>query len=166
MSRSNIRLWLPYSILVFFFLLFTIENDRLFTNAFMAVSKSINTPSHLVGRTIGRENSNAISFYNLFRNEKIKSSSSSSLIVCWMAKGDGKKSRKKQQPQSQPQQPKEVVITPQRVTNDINIPVRRQIRWAQMKKEAMRNSGTSFRQTNVKRTAYRKSLGMLSHTKF
>ncbi len=85
-----------------------------------------------------------------------------------MGKGDGKKKRKKKSatsataggagagagatPQQQPQ--------PMRVTNDSLIPVRRQIRWAQMKKEAERNSGTSFRQTNVKRTKYRKSLGM------
>ena len=84
-----------------------------------------------------------------------------------MGKGDGKKKRKKKSDTtshttplqtSQPTEPQ-----PMRVTNDSLIPVRRQIRWAQMKKEAERHSGTSFRQTNVKRTKYRKSLGMSAH---
>ena len=83
-----------------------------------------------------------------------------------MGKGDGKKRRKKAStPSSGNNDNKSNAAAaspqPMRVTNDSLIPVRRQIRWAQMKKEAERNSGTSFRQMNVKRTKYRKSLGML-----
>ena len=48
---------------------------------------------------------------------------------------------------------------PPRVTNNIGIPIRHQIRWAQAKKEADKNAGNSFRKTNVKRTSYRKNLG-------
>jgi len=78
-------------------------------------------------------------------------------------KGDGKQRRDKKMdtpssplPASVPtQQP-----NPQRVSNDINIPVRHQIILAQMKKAAEKESTASFRQSNAKRTAYRKSLGM------
>lgn len=86
-----------------------------------------------------------------------------------MGKGDGKKKRKKKSDTtvsnavsastsglgaaSTPSPP-----APIRVTSDSLIPVRKQIRWGQMRKEAMKNSGTSFRQSNVKRTKYRKSL--------
>jgi predicted RNA-binding protein with PIN domain len=75
-----------------------------------------------------------------------------------MGKGDGKKRRKKKSattistPQQQPQQP-----LPQRVSTDINIPVRRQIRYAQMHKQAAKQSGASFRQTKVVRTKYRRT---------
>lgn len=77
-----------------------------------------------------------------------------------MGKGDGKKRRKKKSattistPQQQPQQP-----LPQRVSTDINIPVRRQIRYAQMHKQAAKQSGASFRQTKVVRTKYRRTWG-------
>ena len=156
MSKSNVVILLRLRVLVFFCLQCIVIKEKSFLNAFTAVSKSINVHSYLVERR-ERESDNPMPFYYLCRNERIKSSSR---IVCWMAKGDGKKSRKKQtQSQPQPSNVKPVATTPQRVTNDINIPVRRQIKWAQMKKEALRNSGTSFRQTNVKRTAYRKSLG-------
>ncbi len=79
----------------------------------------------------------------------------------FMGKGDGKKKRKKKSATASaeiPQQP--TAPPPPRVTNDINISVKRQIRWAKMNKEYQK-SGTAFRQTNnVKRTrtAYRKSL--------
>jgi len=82
----------------------------------------------------------------------------------YMGKGDGKKKRKKKSAsagagtQQQTQSSASLSPPPMRVTSDSLVPVRRQIRWAQMKKEAARNSGTSFRQTNVKRTKYRKSL--------
>jgi len=78
------------------------------------------------------------------------------------SKGDGKKRREKLSLDSSAASPSPTPTTPapQRVTNNVNIPVREQIRWAQMKKEAEKNSGTAFRQTNVKRTSYRKSLGM------
>jgi len=48
--------------------------------------------------------------------------------------------------------------SPQRVTNDINIPVKRQIRWAKMKKKAAKTVGQSFRKPKVVRTAYRRTL--------
>ncbi len=84
-----------------------------------------------------------------------------------MGKGDGKKRRKKASASKNNENNAAAgagASTPQplRVTNDSLVPVRRQIRWAQMKKEAARNSGTAFRQTNMKRTKYRKSLGMYS----
>ncbi len=92
----------------------------------------------------------------------------SNIIVLFMGKGDGKKKRKKASKtnsgsgiSSSSSNDNSITPAPLRVTNDSLIPVRRQIRWAQMKKEAIRNSGTSFRQTNVKRTKYRKSLGEL-----
>jgi hypothetical protein len=78
-----------------------------------------------------------------------------------MGKGDGKKRRKKKSAttlstpqQQQPQQP-----LPQRVSTDINIPIRRQIRYAQMHKEAAKQSGASFRQKKVARTKYRRTWG-------
>lgn len=79
-----------------------------------------------------------------------------------MGKGDGKKKRKKKSSNGTstpaPMKPVANSPPPQRVTSDSNISVRRQIQWARMKKE-INNSGSSFRQLNVKRTAYRKSLG-------
>ena len=73
-----------------------------------------------------------------------------------MGKGDGKKKRKKKSATvSTPAPPSPA---PLRVTNDSNISVKRQIRWAKMKKE-YQSGGTAFRQKNVRRTAYRKSLG-------
>lgn len=75
-----------------------------------------------------------------------------------MGKGDGKKRRKKKAPTapapSQPQSP-----PPQRVSTDINIPVRMQIRYGQMHKQAVKQSGTSFRQKKVVRTKYRRTWG-------
>ena len=76
-----------------------------------------------------------------------------------MGKGDGKKKKKKKTSSSSTAASQPSTPTPLRVSNDINIPVRRQIRYAQMKKEAIRMSGTSFRAKNVKRTSYRKNLG-------
>lgn len=81
----------------------------------------------------------------------------------FMGKGDGKKKRKKKNASAaaspgSPTTPPNAMPEPQRVRSDINIPVRRQIRYAQMKKEAERSRGMSFRQTNAKRTKYRKTL--------
>jgi hypothetical protein len=80
-----------------------------------------------------------------------------------MGKGDGKKRRKKKSPAAptapappQPQSP-----PPQRVSTDINIPVRMQIRYGQMHKQAAKQSGTSFRQKKVVRTKYRRTWGTL-----
>lgn len=78
----------------------------------------------------------------------------------FMGKGDGKKKRKKKSAaakavtQQQPATP-----PPQRVSTDINIPVKHQIRWAQMRKAAAKSSGTSFRQKKVVRTRYRRTWG-------
>lgn len=75
-----------------------------------------------------------------------------------MGKGDGKKKRKKKSSSSAAPTPEPAAPAPLRVTNNSNISVKRQIRWAKMKKE-YQNSGTAFRQQNVRRTSYRKSLG-------
>mmetsp|Transcript_38109 Transcript_38109/g.57020 ORF Transcript_38109/g.57020 Transcript_38109/m.57020 type:complete len:464 (-) Transcript_38109:85-1476(-) len=103
------------------------------------------------------DDTNSLSESNSFYKTTYRSSSS------WlqMGKGDGKKRRpKKKSSDATPPspQPAAAVSQPLRVTSDSNISVKRQIRWAQMKKEMERNSGTSFRQTNVKRTRFRKSL--------
>lgn len=84
----------------------------------------------------------------------------SRLSVILHGKGDGKKKRKKKSSVSlsTSEAPSSTTPAPQRVTNSINIPVRHQIMWAQMKKARLKTSGSAFRQTNVRRTAYRKSL--------
>lgn len=86
-----------------------------------------------------------------------------------MGKGDGKKKRKKTtsssaQPASttpQQQQP-----PPQRVSTDINVPVRMQIQYGQMRKAVSKQSGTSFRQAKVVRTKYRRTWGMYGNRVF
>ena len=78
-----------------------------------------------------------------------------------MGKGDGKnKKKKKQRASSSPASstPDVPGTAPLRVTSDSNVPVRRQLQWARMNK-MFRTSGTAFRQSNVRRTSYRKSLG-------
>lgn len=81
----------------------------------------------------------------------------------FMGKGDGKKKRKKKSTQSAPSQPQasqpKQQPPPQRVSTDINIPVRAQIRYAQMHKQAAKQSGASFRQKKVVRTKYRRTWG-------
>lgn len=77
--------------------------------------------------------------------------------VLWMGKGDGKKKRKKKSSSTPSLSSIPQETAPLRVTSDSNVSVRRQIKWARMKKE-INNSGTAFRQKNVKRTSYRKSL--------
>jgi len=77
-----------------------------------------------------------------------------------MAKGDGKKKRTKKEKSEDPSRTSTTTAIspiPQRVTSDINIPVRHQIQWAKMKKEYERASTSSFKAKNVK-TAYRKKL--------
>ena len=79
-----------------------------------------------------------------------------------MAKGDGKKKRKKQDGASiassgahLSEAPKP---TPMRVSNDINIPIRRQIVYGRMNKEIRASGNTSFRQSkNMVRTKYRRT---------
>jgi hypothetical protein len=58
-------------------------------------------------------------------------------------------------------QPAAVTPPPQRVSTNINIPVKHQIRWAQMHKAAAKSSGASFRQKKVERTSYRRTWGKL-----
>lgn len=73
-------------------------------------------------------------------------------------KGDGKKKRKKQSSTPSAPSPVATAPAPLRVTTDINISVKRQIKWAKMKQEYAK-AGTSFRQSNIrKKTAYRKRL--------
>jgi hypothetical protein len=92
---------------------------------------------------------------------KIKSIPKFSRVSLSMGgKGDGKQKRDKTSfsPMSPSPSPPPPPI-PQRVSNDINVPVRHQIKIAQMKKAAEKEMGSHFRQNNAKRTAYRKSLG-------
>ena len=77
-------------------------------------------------------------------------------------KGDGKKKRKKKSTSSPPSADASLSISklqPIRVSTNINIPVKRQIRWAKMNQEYVKSQTTSFRQTNIrKKTSYRKRL--------
>lgn len=82
--------------------------------------------------------------------------------IITMGKGDGKKKRKKStasssaSSDSSPPQP-----APLRVTNQINVPVKRQIRYAQMNKQAAKRlSNPGFRQQKTVRTKYRRTWGM------
>lgn len=102
--------------------------------------------------------------YHQHNNDNLSS------FCLYMGKGDGKKKRKKKSDSSTGTDSNTASASsnnptmsssaaPLRVTSDSIIPVRRQIQWAQMKKEAMKSATNSFRQTNLKRTSYRKSLG-------
>lgn len=89
------------------------------------------------------------------------STSKSRQTLMMMGKGDGKKKRK-------PKQKKSLSLDasnsppPQRVTNNINIPIKQQIRWGKIKKEAAKASGQSFRQKKVVRTKYRRTWGKVT----
>ena len=75
-----------------------------------------------------------------------------------MAKGDGKKKRKKKsaaQTNAAAPAASPPAAIPMRVTSDSNISVKRQIKWAKMKKEYSQ-VGQSFRQPKVVRTKYRR----------
>lgn len=75
-----------------------------------------------------------------------------------MGKGDGKKKRKKKS--ATPATPANVQPAnppPQRVSTDINISVKHQIRWGKIKKAAAKQAvGQSFRKKKVERTAFRR----------
>jgi len=74
-----------------------------------------------------------------------------------MGKGDGKKKRKKKHSSSSATpSPPSSEPAPLRVSNNINIPVRHQIRMAQLNKQAQQ-VGPSFRQKKVVRTKYRRT---------
>mmetsp|Transcript_36696 Transcript_36696/g.89014 ORF Transcript_36696/g.89014 Transcript_36696/m.89014 type:complete len:447 (+) Transcript_36696:286-1626(+) len=70
---------------------------------------------------------------------------------------DGKKKRKKQSTSSTPSQPAPS-LTPAapRVSNDINVPIRRQISYGKMNKQFREGGTTAFRQKKV-RTKYRRA---------
>jgi hypothetical protein len=74
------------------------------------------------------------------------------------AKGDGKKKRKKKldSPSPSPQPTSPQPATP-RVSNDINIPIRRQIQYGKLNKQSRESAGTSFRQQKLVRTKYRRA---------
>jgi predicted RNA-binding protein with PIN domain len=77
-----------------------------------------------------------------------------------MGKGDGKKKRKKKSSapsSSSTSSASAQKPPPQRVSTDINVPVRLQIKYGQMRKEAAKQTGASFRQKKVQRTKYRRS---------
>jgi len=92
----------------------------------------------------------------------------------FMGKGDGKKKRKKKSPDSvsststaataasssptaQNGNPAPPLPQPVRVSNDINIPIKRQIRYAQMNKAfEKQQSNPGFRQKKIVRTKYRR----------
>lgn len=77
-----------------------------------------------------------------------------------MGKGDGKKKRPKKKKLAAPSmEAAPLMPPPQRVSTDINIPVKHQIRWAQMHKKAKQSAGQSFRQKKVERTSYRRTWG-------
>jgi hypothetical protein len=82
-----------------------------------------------------------------------------------MGKGDGKKKKPKKTKAPTVSEPAAAVTEskplPQRVSTEINIPVRHQIRWGQMKKAIAKSSSPSFRQAKVVRTKYRRSWGEL-----
>lgn len=77
-----------------------------------------------------------------------------------MGKGDGKQKRKKKSATpAAASVPQPSTPAPLRVTNDINISVKRQIKWAKMKQEYAK-SQTGFRQNNSvrKKVSYRRRL--------
>lgn len=77
-----------------------------------------------------------------------------------MGKGDGKKKKPKKKAASTAVLPVvELKAQPQRVSTEVNIPVRHQIRWGQMKKAIARSSNAGFRQPKIVRTKYRRSWG-------
>ena len=93
-------------------------------------------------------------------------------IVLGMAKGNGKKKRKKKSAASSASSAPSTsaptsggasssastaAAPPLRVSNQINIPVRHQIRIAQLNKQATKQAATGFRQKRVQRTAYRRA---------
>eukprot|EP00980_Cylindrotheca_fusiformis_P018105 scaffold5817_cov101-Cylindrotheca_fusiformis.AAC.10 len=76
-----------------------------------------------------------------------------------MGKGDGKKKRKKQSKSSSPSPQQSTPSQPAapRVSNSINIPIRRQIEYGKLNKQFRESGTTSFRQKKLVRTKYRRS---------
>jgi predicted RNA-binding protein with PIN domain len=80
-------------------------------------------------------------------------------VVLEMVKGDGKKARKKKSATSaaapSPAPPPQPAAL--RVSTNINIPVRQQIRYGQMHKALAKQSTTGFRQPKTVKTSYRRA---------
>jgi len=85
----------------------------------------------------------------------------SSTVALGMGKGDGKKKRKRKSNSLGSPSPAAASAPspaePMRVSSNINIPVRDQIKIAQLNKQARQYSGSSFRQRSVVRTKYRRT---------
>ena len=85
-------------------------------------------------------------------------------FLIMMGKGDGKKKRPKTSTTASSSTPAATPTpaqpAPMRVSNDINIPIKRQIRYGKLNKQLRQNAGQSFRQTKkVVRTKYRRTWG-------
>jgi hypothetical protein len=97
--------------------------------------------------------------------------SNTRFVTIMMGKGDGKQKRKKQDtsPSSSPPAPVPQTPAAPRVSNGINVPIRRQIAYGKLNKHFRETGSTSFRQsTNKKtvRTKYRRSWGTLLYLAF
>ena len=92
-----------------------------------------------------------------------------------MGKGDGKKKRKKKPKtaaasggaksvSSASSSSSTTTTTPQplRVTTQINVPIKRQIRYAKLNQQAAKEASTSYRKKKVERTKYRRTWGTLT----
>ena len=166
----NLRRIVRFSALASFFMALTVSNALSFykssiTHSFPRPSSSrearcVSMSISFVGCVSGLrpETSNAYSY-----NAPPRSSTTRYWI---MGKGDGKKKKPKKKAVSAVALPVlESKPLPQRVSTDVNIPVRHQIRWGQMKKAIARSSNAGFRQPKVIRTKYRRSWGELLCTK-
>ena len=84
--------------------------------------------------------------------------SRSQICIEMGAKGDGKQRRKKQNSSSPSPSPTPQEPAAPRVSNNINIPIRRQIQYGKLNKQMREGGTTSFRQKKkVVRTKYRRS---------
>jgi predicted RNA-binding protein with PIN domain len=76
----------------------------------------------------------------------------------WAKATERRSGKKKPESASAPSPPSQQVAAPQRVSTNINIPIRRQIRFAQMHKEYAKQSSPGFRAPKkMERTKYRRS---------
>ena len=89
--------------------------------------------------------------------------------VIIMGKGDGKKKRKKKSVTDSTTASASIPSTsspssskptqPMRVSTDINIPIRRQIMYGRLNKQAANEAGTAYRKPKIERTSYRRTWG-------
>ena len=131
------------------------KSQTSFISAKSTISSSFITVSHFDSRMTTTFSSTTLPWKNSACSPFQKKS------CLFMGKGDGKKRRKKKSTSTPapPQQHQSQQPPPQRVSTDINIPIRRQIQYAQMHKQAAKQSGASFRQKKVVRTKYRRTWG-------